>query len=396
MTASTMRRRMAALLLGSNERARGELDSMLGEVAWQELVDHARGFKLVPQLLRRTRELGLEMPPAVAHGLEGWGTAAASHAGLVCHGARRAALALRDVGIDVAAIKGVAAIAYAGRVDGRMLGDADLLVRPDDLEAALVALAAIGFEPQSTIDLKQWRAVLAERVLPGHDYVVVADRHGVELDLHWRVDGVTCDVDALIAGAEWIGRGRLRIPVVARDDAALLTAAHSVRERFRPRVVIKDLWDQRRWLDGLIAGDGVSTRLTSLAAHEGLAATWAVLARFDPAVAEVPGLATAIALPTPQALADFFEFQLDHGDVSETVLGLCALDSGMVRRFFVSRWRRFVDRRPEAVMLRQDVEGNNISALIQLVRSLARLRPRYLESHRAMARCQRDAMTRGR
>lgn len=91
--------------------------------------------------------------------------------------------ALTTAGVEVRALKGIA-IAHLDHDDPaeRMFGDADLLVRPAQFEAALAALTRAGFERAEPPVRGWWERRFGKAV-------VVQSPHGGELDLHLRITG---------------------------------------------------------------------------------------------------------------------------------------------------------------------------------------------------------------
>lgn len=388
--------RLAQLILGDHALASTTATGML-QFDWNELLDLASAWRLIPQLSRQLDIASIKLNPVVADRIAQLETAAAAHSAMVC---QMAAVALancinRDVG--VAAFKGVAAIALLyGSPSRRMVNDADVLLRFDQLEKAMEIFRASGFVPASDLDLERWNRVLEERVLPFHDYIVVKNPHGVEIDVHWRIaagGGHSLDMTQVLERSEKVKLQRKQVRVVAPLDSILLTAHHSLRERFRPHVAIKDLYDQMNWLD-VIEPDELPllvNRAKEWGLETALLASWKAVGRLNRnslAVKyqeETRSLFSTGSDEIADQLANYFALQLSEGSVSESMLGLSSMSPAMVHRFFSSRWRRLTDDSAEAHEIREHVEGGNWQAFQRLLRNLVTLSPQRYRMYKTMA-----------
>jgi hypothetical protein len=142
-------------------------------------------------------------------------------------GLKRAAAALGDAEVPYVVAGGLAGWAHGGP---ETVHDLDLMLRPQDAERALAALARAGLR--------------LER--PPEDWLVKAWDGDVLVDLIFAPQGVTVD-DELLARAEVLNVGGMNMPVMHLDDlmvskllaldehyleyGALLGLARALRER---------------------------------------------------------------------------------------------------------------------------------------------------------------------
>lgn len=149
--------------------------------------------------------------------------------------------ALAAAGVRALFVKGVAlAAATTADPTGRGGGDVDVLVAPDDVIRAHVALLESGAEfvpgmiPEPGSPL--WPA--AERLRPEAVY----RWNGLPVELHWRLDPAA-GIMAIPFHELWARRRTLDVATapldtLGDDDALLLTLAHGTREH----------WRQLRWV----------------------------------------------------------------------------------------------------------------------------------------------------
>lgn len=162
------------------------------------------------------------------------------------------AVALREAGVHSLLLKGrtFARWLYA-EGEHREYGDADLLVRPDQLSRGESVLAGLGFEKQ--LD----SADLPRQTLHSHTWVRPSDRAAV--DLHWTLVGVGISADDLWrelarrTDTEAVaGRDLECLDTVAR---ALNVALHAAQHGVRDSKPVEDLrralarCDERTWVD---------------------------------------------------------------------------------------------------------------------------------------------------
>ncbi len=137
----------------------------------------------------------------------------------------QALASLADAGIPAITFKGpTLAVSVYGDLGLRPFGDLDILVRPDDFEAALALLSEAGYRPQ--------------RPFPWECHLVHSER-GTCLDLHAALshDGIPygLDFDQLEARAARIELDGHEVACPDAEDLLLLLCVH----------LTKDMWDVR-------------------------------------------------------------------------------------------------------------------------------------------------------
>jgi hypothetical protein len=242
----------------------------------------------------------------------------------VLGGGLRAIEALTAAGVPVAGFKGIAAIDWLqdGRPE-RDMADIDLLVSPAMAEAALAALAAVGFvlkvEGVSTAALRAF-----SRSSPGsggNEAIALCDASGAEIDLHWKVGRV--DVAEVINAAVLVPVLARRVPLVSSRQALLFSAQHALRNDFLPSVVVRDLLDAAGWFQRL-ADHPLEQRLALDEARQtglepALGAMACVLADFG-----IAGGEWLPPSPTTRALADLFHAQNNGDPINRDLVYLCS------------------------------------------------------------------------
>jgi hypothetical protein len=127
-----------------------------------------------------------------------------------------------------------------GDIAGREYCDLDLLLRPCDIPAAILALRKLGYDG-THLDPWQLRAHLRN----GCEYAMSDDR--VHVELHWqfapRQFGAAFDVDKLFARAVTIRVGDRDVPVLCAEDDLLMLVVHGT----------KHAWGRLAWVADLAA-----------------------------------------------------------------------------------------------------------------------------------------------
>ncbi|TVV73002.1 nucleotidyltransferase family protein [Sphingomonas solaris] len=194
----------------------------LGPGAWQDVLTVARAELLIGSLAHRLH--GLALPPAVRAILDDARTSAEHGRVQALWEAEMARRALVTLGVPVVLLKGTAFVAAglaAGQ--GRSIGDLDILVPRDALDAVEAALLAAGWEwvkpdPYDHLYYRRWMHELPPLTHPERDRMI--DVHHTILPLTARP---TPDATALIADSVALENG-LRVPSPA--DMIVHAAAH--------------------------------------------------------------------------------------------------------------------------------------------------------------------------
>lgn len=151
---------------------------------------------------------------------------------------REVTTALHDAGIRCMAFKGTAlAMQTTGDPLARGTGDVDLLIAPDCLSDALVALASVGFHPVSGIgrhlpaDLNSW----AGRYARWGDYEVAVQRGRLFIDLHWAptdVRSLLPDFDRLWTARENLVLSGTTIPTFGVEHALIHACCNAAKDQW--------------------------------------------------------------------------------------------------------------------------------------------------------------------
>ncbi len=266
-------------------RALADPQSLTLDTDWIGLITTARAEQLLGTLAYRLD--GLPLPEDVALLL--------ADARISAENGRRAALweaemarrALAPLGCAVVLLKGTAFAAgglSAGR--GRSIGDLDILVPRDALDAVEAALLAAGWEgvkadPYDDVYYRRWMHELPPLIHRERDRMI--DVHHTILPLTARIRP---DAPALLADAQPLGNG---LSLLSPDDMAVHAAAHLFADGDLAGG-LRNLWDIH-CLIGEHGSDGLAAR----ARHHGLAREMARALRLSrrlfgtPAPVEPPG-----------------------------------------------------------------------------------------------------------
>ena len=242
-------------------RALADPQSLTLDTDWIGLITTARAEQLLGTLAYRLD--GLPLPEDVALLLADARTAAENGRRAALWEAEMARRALAPLGCAVVLLKGTAFVAgglSAGR--GRSIGDLDILVPRDALDAVEAALLAAGWEwvkpdPYDDAYYRRWMHELPPLIHRERDRMI--DVHHTILPLTARIRP---DAGALLAAAQPLGNG-LSLP--SPDDMAVHAAAHLFADGDLAGG-LRNLWDIH-CLIGEHGDDGLAAR----ARHHGLA-----------------------------------------------------------------------------------------------------------------------------
>jgi hypothetical protein len=232
---------------------------------WPGVIRTAAAWSVVPVLNQRVTACGCEIGPEASALLRKVAAANFARSGFVAQGGVAALGALEAGGLAAAAFKGCAAMASLYRSpQQRTIRDVDILVRPEDLEAALRRLEEAGFRTATPTEVRE--VIPFARHSPafaGNLSVPLRSPDGREVDLHWRI-GIA---RRGLSTGELIGRARraelfgATIPVTAPGDCMVLTAHHAFRENLSPDAAMRDLLDVEAWCGALAARGELRTEL---------------------------------------------------------------------------------------------------------------------------------------
>ncbi|WP_293873057.1 MULTISPECIES: nucleotidyltransferase family protein [unclassified Sphingomonas] len=266
-------------------RALADPQSLTLDTDWIGLITTARAEQLLGTLAYRLD--GLPLPEDVALLLADARTAAENGRRAALWEAEMARRALAPLGCAVVLLKGTAFVAgglSAGR--GRSIGDLDILVPRDALDAVEAALLAAGWEwvkpdPYDDAYYRRWMHELPPLIHRERDRMI--DVHHTILPLTARIRP---DAPALLVDAQPLGNG---LSLLSPDDMAVHAAAHLFADGDLAGG-LRNLWDIH-CLIGEHGDDGLAAR----ARHHGLAREMARALRLSrrlfgtPPPVEAPG-----------------------------------------------------------------------------------------------------------
>ncbi len=238
----------------------------LGDVDWNGLIAAARAEQLIGSLAFRLE--GRRLPAKVEAILETARRDSASARVQAVWEAEMARRALAPLGIPIVLLKGNAFLAAgldAGA--GRSVGDLDILVPRDSLEAVEAALLAAGWERMKEADgyddlyYRRWMHELPPLIHRTRDRMI---------DVHHNILPVTArpkpDPDALIADSLPLANG---LHILAPADMIVHAAAHLFADGDLSGG-LRNLWDIDRLLRQFAADPGFWPRLGERARLHGL------------------------------------------------------------------------------------------------------------------------------
>lgn len=137
--------------------------------------------------------------------------------------------ALQEAGVTAVALKGpVMAERLFPQDEPRASGDLDLLVLPEQLDAAVAALNATGYAPEP--------ASLGKRSAPQNPHLVLTRDRSVALELHYRASADFARpleaADLVARAMPFRSRGGFEIRVLAPEDEFLFLALHAAKHNY--------------------------------------------------------------------------------------------------------------------------------------------------------------------
>ena len=204
--------------LDTGDRAREAWEGFLAGGGRVEDVDDG-SYRLLPQIYRNLESCGVGGDEMIK--LRGVYRHAWYRNQVLLHAAGSSVRALRQVGVDVMALKGAAVTAlYPGGLGTRPMNDVDLLVAPGDVERAVGVLQARGF----AID-GEYPLAVARRI---RHSVAFRRQDGLEVDLHWHLLAQAGDDRAVWRRARSSSLAGTEVLVPAPEDQLLHTCVHGL------------------------------------------------------------------------------------------------------------------------------------------------------------------------
>lgn len=258
---------------------------------WNALIAAARAEQLIGSVAARLD--GIDMPPAAARILADARASAEQGRIAALWEAEAARRALAPLGIPVVLLKGTAFVAAgldAGR--GRAIGDLDILVPHEHLDAVEAALLAAGWEwvkpdPYDDAYYRRWMHELPPLIHRDRDRMI--DVHHTILPPTARP---TPDAALLIADAVPLGNG---LSVLCPEDMVVHAAAHLFADGDL-QGGLRNLWDIDRLVREFVERDaGFVTSLTARAARHELSEAVARALRLARRIYATPGGSDPVA-----------------------------------------------------------------------------------------------------
>jgi hypothetical protein len=254
-----------ALRRPQSAEARADLRAAAAAISrWDTILQGARRHQVAALVLDGLRESDAPVPEPVMTELRRMSTLAACHA--LAQTAALAALTCRfaDAGISMLALKGVPlSLRLYGDPAMRSARDIDLLVAPEDADAAAALLAETGHR-RIGLDLSGRQKRLYRRWFKDVEYWHPA--HG-PVDLHHRLTDLAelapMDFAALWRDSETVSVGGVAVPVLGPRHMACYLCAHGAEHA----------WQRLRWLADLamlLRPPGAAERALAAAEASGL------------------------------------------------------------------------------------------------------------------------------
>ena len=123
----------------------------------------------------------------------------------------------------------------------RQFGDLDLLVKPQDVPQARIALMELGYEPGLRLSARQEKSYLRS----GYEYVfgLNSDRNLVELQ--WQIVPRFCainfDIDALFSRSIQIELDGLPLRTLGYEDQLLVLCVHAAKHEWAQLAMLRDI-----------------------------------------------------------------------------------------------------------------------------------------------------------
>ena len=319
-TERELRQDAMRLLVCRDAQSRQAAEGIASRGQWQDVVDLCGQWKLLPALESRVATLGIALPSAERAALSARTQPAFVQTMLCVRSGMTALSALERAGIRCAGFKGLAALAYLyPGPRSRTLQDVDILIQPQDVEAALGVLEQVGFKRSPDGPWEEYVAFLRHSPgTAGNEAVSLRDEKGGAVDLHWRLGGL--DIERLLACSEPAEILNRHLPMMSAGHSMLLSIHHALRNDFVPGDIARDVCDFAHW-QALLNETGQWQTISADAERWGLSTACAAIAQI---VAEFRGPLNAEPLlllsredqATAQQLAAFYFHQLLAGAIN--------------------------------------------------------------------------------
>lgn len=214
-------------------------DLLQHEINWPQVVSLADRHGLISLLYQNLAPHSGAMPPSVLEDLRARFEQNARQALWLTQLLSKILDHLRTHSVRAMPYKGpVLAVSLYGNLAHRQFCDLDILIRPDDVSRAKLALAKLGLVPHEHLSPAEEKAHVAS----GNEYVF--DRAGNRnlVEIQWRIlprfYAVEFDVDGFFARATTVDLGSLQVSTLCPEDLLLVLCVHAA----------KHLWEKLSWI----------------------------------------------------------------------------------------------------------------------------------------------------
>jgi hypothetical protein len=403
------RKDLVGLLFGAPAEALPAALKVSSAGSWEDALRAAQNWNAAPQLAARIQELGCQ-PPEVP-----WREFKRALISTFARSASRAskgAAALRHLehsGIPAVAFKGLASMARLYPTPAnRTIVDADVLVEPERVPAAVACLAELGFSSAESHDLERWDRFLDRSPgFSGNKAINLYGPGGMEIDLHWSVGLAGLTPATLLERSEMATLFSCPVRVVSPADGLILTARHAIRENLLVDSICRDLHDIRLSCAFLAARRSLEPALREIAAATSpvpLLALTGILNTLNPVTAEggdkhvqeaariLGNLASAKQKQSAQRLQALFFHQVEAGPIGPDLLYLS--HSRPVRQILAGAFSNWPEYRKFMRSMETQLNGEEVPLsrrLWRLAKSLKTAGPAHWRGVRTLAQQKYEA-----
>ena len=358
---------------------------------WPEALRLGERWKVLPALAARLAcNAGQVLPSREADELRRLTGGQFIRTSLCLRAGSEAMQQLRAAGIQAAAFKGAAVIALLHTDSrGRMLQDVDILIRAEDLAAALTTLEANGYRRDlSTGSLVEYIDFVRNSPgAAGNLALSLSNPAGNHIDLHWKLGRF--DSAALLGTARTVQLLNVETTVVRPAFGLLLTVHHAVRNDLVPDEVARDILDCGGWFRLLATDPEELSCALENARRWGLEdAVHAVSNIVQHFGGESP-LPVAATGSRAAALADLYLRQLDSEPINSDLPYLASPRA--IRQILsgaLSGWRRYAGLMREFEAANGEESLSVSKRVKRLVKAALELSPAQWRQVRALARAK--------
>ena len=362
---------------------------------WHDVLRLGEQWKVLPALAARLAcEAEQVMPPKEADELRRFTGAQFIRTSLCLRAGSEAMQRLHAAGIKAAAFKGSAVIALLhDNARDRMLQDVDVLIRSEDLAAALTTLEANGYRRDlGTGSLTEYIDFVRNSPgAAGNQAASLSNPAGNHIDLHWKLGRF--DTEILLSSARAVRLLNLETPVVRPAFGLLLTVHHAVRNDLIPDEIARDILDCIGWFQLLATDPEELTCAFEYARRWGLddaVQAMSMIVQYYGGDSPLPASATG---SRTTALTELYFRQLDSEPINSDLPYLASPRAiGQILAGALSGWRRYESQMREFEAANGE-ESLPLSTRVKRLAKAARdLSPAQWRQVRALARVKNNLL----